>query len=79
MKLLKFKTNIKCSNCVAAVAPFLDNSEDITNWQVDTESPDKILSVSGEKIEPHQIKELVSKAGYEAEVLRVQGLGGGEL
>lgn len=79
MKIIKFKTNINCGGCVSGVAPFLDGSEKISNWQVDTESSDKILSVAGEQIEPHQIKELVRKAGFQAEVLRVQGIGGGDL
>ncbi len=38
---LKFKTNINCGSCVAAVKPHLDNATDIISWSVDTENPDK--------------------------------------
>jgi copper chaperone len=79
MKIIKFKTNIKCEGCVAGVAPHLNGSDKISDWQVDTDSQDKVLSVAGEQIEPHEIQELVEKAGFEAEVLRIQGIGGGDL
>lgn len=79
MKIIKFKTNMNSEGRVAGVAPFLDGSENISSWQVDTEHPDKVLSVAGEQIEPGQIKELVKKAGFEAEVIRVQGIGGVDL
>ena len=79
MKILKFKTNINCGDCVKSVTPYLDAEESISKWQVDTSIPDKILSVSGEELEPHKVKSLVEKAGFKAEVVRVQGIGGGDL
>lgn len=79
MKILKFKTNINCGGCVKSVTPYLDGEESISKWQVDTDNPDKVLSVSGEELEPHVVKKLVEKAGFKAEVLRVQGIGGGDL
>ncbi len=79
MKIIKFKTNINCGGCVATVTPFLNESGFISNWQVDTNSPDKVLTVSGEGIEPQQIQNLVEEAGFKAEVLRVQGIGGGDI
>jgi copper chaperone len=48
-------------------------------WKVDTKTPDKILSVSGNEIEPHHVKNLVEEAGFKAEVLRVQGIEGGDI
>ena len=79
MKILKFKTNINCGGCVKSVTPYLDGEKSISKWQVDTNSPDKILSVSGEGVEPHKVKSMVEKAGFKAEVVRVQGIGGGDL
>jgi len=49
METLSFKTNINCNNCVAKVKPFLNQLENIENWQVDINNADKILSVSGEE------------------------------
>jgi len=79
MKIIKFKTNINCGGCLATVTPFLNGVDFISNWQVDTSSPDKVLTVSGEGIEPQQIQNLVDEAGFKAEVLRVQGIGGEDL
>lgn len=79
MKILKFKTKINCGDCVKSVTPYLVGEESISKWQVDTSSRDKILSVSGEELEPHVVKSLVEKAGFKAEVVRVQGIGGGDL
>jgi copper chaperone len=63
--MLTFKTNINCNNCVAKVKPFLNQVENIDTWQVDTNNPDKILSVSGEE-EPTltEVIEAVQKAGF---------------
>jgi len=67
MDTLKFKTTINCAACVAKVTPVLNEKENITSWSVDTENPDKVLTVTGENIdEDHLIKSL-SKIGYSAE------------
>lgn len=79
MKILKFKTNINCGDCVKKVAPILDGEESISKWQVDTESKEKILSVSGEEVEPSKVRNLVEKAGFKAEPVRVLGIGGGDI
>jgi copper chaperone len=66
MTVLKFKTNIHCGNCVRAVTGFLNEIEGITNWQVDTSQPDKILIVEGEGIRAEAVVEAVEDAGFEA-------------
>lgn len=66
METLKFKTNIKCGGCIAAVTPFLNGDNQIEKWQVDLESADRILTVeTGQTAE--QVSELIKKAGYNAE------------
>lgn len=67
MDTLKFKTNIKCESCVAKVSRFLDESINIAKWNVDLESPDRILTVTGDNINFEFIKETLLKAGYKAE------------
>ncbi len=63
--MLTFKTNINCNNCVAKVKPFLNQVENIDTWQVDTNNPDKILSVSGEEeLTTTEVIEAVQKAGF---------------
>lgn len=68
METLKFKTNIKCSGCVAKVTPHLNAVEGIAgNWQVDIYNPNKVLTVDADKLSTAQIKEAVQKAGFTIE------------
>jgi copper chaperone len=67
MKILKFKTNINCSGCVANVTPYLNGNENIKKWEVDTANPEKILSVEADQIDEKEVMELVQKAGYKIE------------
>lgn len=68
MEAIKFKTDIKCSGCVAKVTPHLNAAFGEDNWEVDTANPSKVLTVVGEADEV-KIKEAVAKAGYKAERL----------
>lgn len=67
MRKLKFKTNINCSGCVKAVTPHLDKEQDIKNWQVDTDNPDKILTVETEDLDADAVIDKIEKAGFKAE------------
>ena len=67
MKTLKFKTNINCSGCVSKVTPFLNKHEGIVNWEVDTDNPDKILTVESDSVSAEGIKATLQKVGFMAE------------
>lgn len=68
METVKFKTNIKCSGCVEKVTPFLNESAGVNNWQVDTENPDKVLSIGPKDgISADVIIKAIQQAGYKAE------------
>lgn len=67
MSTLKFKTNIKCGGCVATVSPFLNQLADIEKWEVDTNNPDKILTVESNTNAEKLIIETVQKAGFTIE------------
>ena len=67
METLKFKTNIKCSGCVAGVTPGLNDAVGENNWQVDIQNPDKILTVVAEGSSAQDIIQAVQKAGFTAE------------
>lgn len=69
METQKFKTNLKCSGCVAAVKENLDTLKSVKDWNVDLVSADKILTVEGNPSE-NEIAEAFSKAGYVAEPLK---------
>lgn len=69
MEALKFKTNIKCSGCIAQVSPALNDTVGTNNWSVDIANPDKILTVSSQIKNKDEIKRAVEKAGFKAEVI----------
>lgn len=68
METIKFKTDIKCSGCIAKATPFLNEAFGEDNWKVDTTNPSKVLSVIGET-DAEKVKAAVAKAGYKAEKL----------
>lgn len=63
---LQFKTNLNCGSCVAAVKPFLDDVPNISDWEVDTATPDKTLTVHGDNILFDSVTAAVAKAGFVA-------------
>ena len=70
METLNFKTNIKTSDDVAAVTLPINNIEQVDGWNIDTDSPDKLLTV---QTTDNRIADLVQKAvkqaGYWAEII----------
>lgn len=62
---IKFKTDIKCSGCVAKATPYLNEAFGEDNWEVDTSNPSKVLTLIGEQDEV-KVKSVVAKAGYKA-------------
>lgn len=62
-----FKTNIKCNGCVSKVTPFLNEASGVCHWDVDTTSPDKILSVHSTGITEEEVISQVKKAGFHIE------------
>ena len=70
MNTLKFKTNVRCDNCVAKIKPYLDEKSNIKKWEVDLTIPERILTVEGDEVKPVEVKEALSKAGYTAEIIK---------
>jgi copper chaperone len=67
METLTFKTNIKCTGCLAKVGPVLNQEEGIEKWEVDLENPDKTLRVESAHLSAGDIKAKLKQIGYEAE------------
>jgi len=67
MEKTKFKTNIKCSACVAKVTPYLNEVAGENNWQVDLVDPSRTLTV--QDADEKKITEALIKAGYKGERL----------
>lgn len=67
MKTLKFKTNIKCAGCLARVSPSLNETAGEDNWEVDTKTPEKILTVVSDELDESSIIFAINEAGFNAE------------
>lgn len=63
-----FQTNINCGNCIASLTPFMNKELDIETWEVDTENPDKVLSVETE-LNADSVVKIVEEAGFKAKAL----------
>lgn len=66
---LKFKTNLQCGGCVSKVQADLDAKVGINQWIVDTENPDKVLTINNENISPEEIETIVKSKGFIIEKL----------
>ncbi len=66
METKQFKTNIKCAGCIATVTPFLDKVVGPGNWDVDTRTADKTLTVALDGLDPEKVKDAVLNAGFKA-------------
>lgn len=67
--VLTFKTSINCGSCIKAVTPFLSDVEGINQWEVDTNNPDKILTVQSAGATADEVLAAVQKAGFSATAL----------
>ena len=70
MKTLQFRTNINCGGCIARVTPRLNETKGIVTWKVDTDNPDKILTVETETLSNEPIIEAVKKLGFQIQPLQ---------
>jgi len=64
MTVQKYRTNLNCGNCVAAVKPHLDNDPTIRRWSVDTADPNKVLTVEGDNVSREHIERDMASAGF---------------
>ena len=71
MKTIRFKTSINCGHCVRTVSSLLDGRKGIKKWEVDVNSPDKILDIVAvdETISEDIIQDL-GKLGFSAVELK---------
>ncbi len=69
-QILKFKTNINCGGCIKAVTPHLDKAAGINKWEVDTENPNKILSIETDRLTAEEVITIIDTAGYTAQITK---------
>ncbi len=68
MNTYRFKTTLKCGGCVAKLTPCLDELLVHGNWQVDLNSPDKIITVATD-LPAEKVIETIESAGFKAQLL----------
>lgn len=66
MATMKFKTNAKCSGCVARIGEELDKHIGHDQWQIDLSTPEHVLSVEAD-CSAADVEQWVRMAGYKAE------------
>lgn len=62
---LQYKTNINCGSCIRSVTGFINEVEGLEQWSVDTENPDKILTVEGANLNAKAVEEAMEEAGFD--------------
>lgn len=70
MTTFKFKTNINCGNCIRSVTPFLNELDGVEEWKVDTDNPDKVLTVESDANDASEILKAISESGFSAEEIK---------
>ena len=68
MKKYQYKTNINCGGCISTVTPYLTKLQSLSHWDVDIESPDKILTVETDN--PVELETAVREAGFTIEPMK---------
>ena len=71
MKHLQFSTSINCASCARAVSPTLNTLLGEGNWSVDTQNPDKILTVLQDNISQQTIIDSLISLGYTCNPLQI--------
>ena len=68
MKIMKFKTNVKCQGCVDRIAELFTKNKEISSWEVDLTSDDKILTVET-SLSVSEIRWMLWAIWYIAEII----------
>ena len=69
MSVKRFKTNARCSGCVARIGEYLNRIVASDQWSIDLASGDKILTVSAD-IPTETIVQTLHDAGFKAEPIK---------
>lgn len=69
-KKVSFKTSLKCSGCVARIKPAMDALQDVAEWSVDLNSPDKLLHVTLKGGDTRAVVKAVEGLGYKIEEVK---------
>ena len=65
----QFKTNIHCGNCIAKVKEPLNQAIGEGKWEVDTQSPSKILTADIPATDISKVIIALAQTGFQAELI----------
>ncbi|MBL8003832.1 MAG: heavy-metal-associated domain-containing protein [Candidatus Kapabacteria bacterium] len=63
-----FNTNVKCSGCVQKIEKEFQAISNISEWNVDLNSPDKPLTVVTD-LSQKEVQKLIEKAGFTTKIV----------
>ena len=70
MKTMSFKTNAKCMGCLTKIEETLQGKINREEWDLDLSDPERILTVTSDKLAVGEIIELISKIGFKIEQMK---------
>ena len=68
MTIMKFKINVKCQGCVDRIAELFTKNKEISSWEVDLTSDDKVLTVET-SLSVSEIRWMLWAIWYIAEII----------
>lgn len=68
MTIMKFKTNVKCQGCVDRIAELFTKNKEISSWEVNLTSDDKVLTVET-SLSVSEIRWMLWAIWYIAEII----------
>lgn len=70
METISFKTNAKCMGCLTKIEETLQGKINREEWDLDLSDPERILTVTSDKLAAGEIIELISKIGFKIEQMK---------
>lgn len=72
MSSQQYRTNLRCTACVAKIAPLFEGDDRVQHWSVDLASQDKTLSIDSD-LSAAEVASRMLSAGYTAVALTPSG------
>ena len=69
MEILVFKTDVTSRKKATRVGRLLSSVQTIKQWTIDLEDSDKVLRVAASRIKPGLVESLLTRAGFNCQVL----------
>lgn len=64
MNTVRVKTDLRCGACVRSIGPLFDAEPGVERWDADVSTPDKVLTVEGDRVTAGRVGEILNTKGY---------------